>query len=235
MIVGAGPSGLASAVYARIRGSRRAGARVHRARRPGGVELTHRELSRAFRPASPARSWRRARIRRRRSSGPSSSSRRMRAASPAIAGRMRIEMEERTARARARGHHRDRRGVSQGGARQSATVRGRWRVLRRHVPRSAALRGRGGRDRRRWQRCRSGGRIPGANGASGLHAGPIGRPDRDDVPLPDPAHRGQSGHRAAHEHRGVAPRGRRSPRAHRVGEQADRRHRRRAQSGICSS
>ena len=46
VVVGAGPAGLAAAVYAALRGARRAGARGQRARRAGRNELEDRELPR---------------------------------------------------------------------------------------------------------------------------------------------------------------------------------------------
>ena len=55
-IVGAGPAGLAAAVYAGIRRAVGAGARLPRLRRPGRRLGADRELSRLSRPASPA--WR---------------------------------------------------------------------------------------------------------------------------------------------------------------------------------
>ena len=57
VVVGAGPAGLAAAVYAASEGLDVAGRRGERARRPGRLELADRELPRLSRPASPDRSW----------------------------------------------------------------------------------------------------------------------------------------------------------------------------------
>ena len=71
-VVGAGPAGLATAVYARLRRPLGAGARPARHRRPGGRVGPHRELSADSPPASRARPWPGAPTPRRRSSAPSS-------------------------------------------------------------------------------------------------------------------------------------------------------------------
>ena len=55
------------------------------------------------------------------------------------------------------------------------------------------------RDRRRRRQLRRAGRgVPRADGAARPHARPFRRPRGDDVPLPDPPHRGEHEDRAAH-------------------------------------
>ena len=87
VIVGAGPAGLAAAVYGASEGPRRSGPRGDRARRPSRHELAHRELPRLSRRASRGRPLPGARSRRPRSSAPRSPSAARPFASTATAGR----------------------------------------------------------------------------------------------------------------------------------------------------
>ena len=71
-VVGAGPAGLATAVYARVRGPLGARARPARLRRPGRAPPPGSRTISAFRPASPDWRWPGARSIRRRNSAPRS-------------------------------------------------------------------------------------------------------------------------------------------------------------------
>ena len=143
----------------RVRGTRRARARVERARRAGGIELENRELSRL----SAGRERRGADRPRVQPGGEvcrqvpdRAQCRQPRLRSPALRRRDR----QRRARAGAHGDHRDRRGVSEAADREPRALRRRRRVLRRHRDGSAAVPGRGGHRRRRRQLGGTGGGVP---------------------------------------------------------------------------
>ena len=101
VIIGGGPAGLANAVYAASEGLRRAADRAERAGRAGGHELADRELPRLSRRASPARTSRSARSRRRGASAPSCSSARRSSASAARIRTASSQLVERARRSRA--------------------------------------------------------------------------------------------------------------------------------------
>ena len=84
-------------------------------------------------------------------------------------------------------------------ARQRVDVRGRRRLLRRNAHGVAAVRRRRGDRRRRRQLCRASCRIPRVGGAAGPRAGARTRPGGDDVTLPGSPHRGESEHRSAYD------------------------------------
>ena len=198
-IVGAGPAGLAAAVYGASEGLDVLVVESHVAGRPGRLELAHRELPGLSRPASPGRSWPAAPTRRRRSSAPQvliakGATQLACSRKPyAIAGR------RRAARAGARRDHRDRRRVSQ--ARRSTT----WRSSRAPgVYYGATF--------VEAQLCDGeevivvgGGNSAGQAAvflsqyrAARARAGAVRRARRQHVALPDSPHRGEPEHRAAH-------------------------------------
>ncbi len=78
------------------------------------------------------------------------------------------------------------------GAPQPVAVRRRRRLLQRYVHGIAAVRGRR-RDRGGWGQLRgSGRRLPGAGREARVHVRPVERPGREHVPVSDPAHRGDA-------------------------------------------
>ncbi len=100
-----------------------------------------------------------------------------------------VEIGERPARARAHRHHRDGRRVPQTVDREPDAVRRRGRILRRDVHGGAVVRRRRGDRGGRRKLGRPGRRLSCANGQARAHAGPHGRAGREHVALPDPAHR----------------------------------------------
>ena len=126
----------------------------------------------------------------------------------------------------ARGDHRHRSGVPQASARQPVDVRGRRCLLRRDADGGPAVRRRGRRDRWRRQFCRAGGRVSRVDGAPGPHAGPRTWPGRHDVALSDSPHRGESRDRPPHAHRDRRDGGERKARTDPMARRPERRDRR---------
>ena len=83
---------------------------------------------------------------------------------------------------------------------EPVAVRRRRRLLRRDVRRSAAVRRRRGDRGGRRQLRRPGRRVPGADGQARAHARPLRGSRGEHVALSDPAHRGQPGDRPADAH-----------------------------------
>ena len=199
VIVGAGPSGLAAAVYGASEGLDVLALEIERAGRAGGLELADRELPRVSRPGSRDRSW---------PARAYTQAQKFGAQIMIANGAHRAHLQPKAVRAadRRRRH----------GARRAAiiiatgaeyrrpaldnlcAVRRRRRLLRRHVRRGAALRRRGSHRRRRRQLRRPGRGVPGPDGRARPHARPSRRPGRHDVALPDPPHRGEPEDHAAH-------------------------------------
>ncbi len=116
-----------------------------------------------------------------------------------------VEIDDGPRVAGARGHHRDRSGVPQASAREPVNVRGRGRLLRRDADGSAALRRRG-RGGRRWRQFRRAGRrLSRLDVASSPHAGARTWPCRHDVTLSGSPYRGESRDRPPHPHRASSP------------------------------
>ena len=179
-IVGAGPSGLAAAVYGASEGLDVLVLEVERARRTGRLELADRELPRLSRPASRDRSWRRRAYTQAQKFG----------AQILIAkGATELTLQPQAVRARrsttasacpartviiATGAE-----YRRLAARQPAALRRRRRLLRRDVHRGAAVRRRGSHRRRRRQLRRPGRGVPRADGRTRPHARPLARAGRD--------------------------------------------------------
>ena len=139
IIVGAGPVRAGGRGVRRLGRAGRAGHRDECAGRAGGVELEDRELSRIPDRAFRGRTWPAAPTRRRRSSARRSSSPRERESWPASRRPYAVRAGRRPARAGAHGDHRHGRGLSAARPREPVAVRGRRRLLRRDVHRSAAV------------------------------------------------------------------------------------------------
>ena len=135
------PGGAGGRGLRRLGGARRAGAREHRARRPGRHELAHREL-----PRLPDRDLGRGAGGARAAPRPRSSAPRSRSAARAV----RLDCDSRPyaihlADGEVRPHARDRRSPPARSYRrldaaELAALRGRGRLLQRHPPRGAAVR-----------------------------------------------------------------------------------------------
>ena len=108
-----------------------------------------------------------------------------------------IEIDDGSARAGAHRHHRDGRRVPETGAREPGAVRGRGRVLRRDLHGGAVVPRRRGDRRRRRQLRRPSGGVSRADRQARAHARPVERAGRDHVALSDSAHRGEPGDRPA--------------------------------------
>ncbi len=134
----------------------------------------------------------------------------------------------------ARGDHRDRRAVPQAVARQPLAVRRRRRVLRRDADGGPALFRRGGHRRRRRQFGGAGGGLSRADRETRAHAGARGRIGGHHVALSDSAHRRQPRDRAADAHAGRRPRRQRASRTRDVARRSDRRARDPMPSDTCS-
>ena len=233
IVVGAGPSGLAAAVYAASEGLDVLVLESQRPRRPGGLELPHRELPGLphghLRPGpggprvSPGRE-----VRGESGGGPGGGGPDLRR--PAAARHVRRRRDG--AGQCGRGGHR--RGLSQAHRARARPVRGQWRVLRRHARGGAALRRRGDRGGGRGQLGRAGRGVPVRHRAARAPAGAGSWPGRQHVPLPHPAHRGEPGHHAPAPHADRGPRGRRAAAARRLAERGRVRTARSATSATSS-
>ena len=233
VIVGAGPAGLAAAVYAASEGL---DVLVLESTAPGGQAGTSSRIENylgfptgisgqalAGRALTQAREVRR----------------RGRDRARGRAHRLRRAAVQDSPRGRRRGAHardrrRHRRALPQARAADAAALRGRRRLLQRDPPRGAALSGRGGRGRRRRQLGRPGGRVPVADRRARARAGARPWPGGEHVALPDPAHRGHAQHHAAHAHRGLRARRHRPAREHRLAARRQRQSPTRGRSATSS-
>ena len=194
VVVGAGPAGLAAAVYGASEGLDVLVLETHAPGRPGGIELEDRELPRLPDGHLGPGARRRARSTQAEKFGARDRDRRGRPrAALRRSARTRSSSTTATCVPRARRRHRHRRAVPE--ARRSpnlAALRGRRRLLRRDARRGAALRRRGGRSssaaatRPVRRPCSS----PQTRAAR-AHPGARRRPRRQHVALPHPAHRGE--------------------------------------------
>ena len=234
VIVGAGPAGLAAAVYGASEGL---DVLVLEASPPGGQAGSSSRIEnylgfpdRHLR-AGPRRPRLHAGAEVRRAVIDRAAARRGCVRPQALRGRDR----RRPARAGARRHHRHRRGYRKLAARRtcrasrapaSITARRRWRRSSARDEEVIVVGGGNSAGQAAVFLARPRGACTCSSGRS--------RPGGDDVALPDSAHRGQPAHRAAHAHRDRGARGRRAPRAGAVARRPDRRRSRRTRSATCS-
>ena len=235
VVVGAGPAGLAAAVYAASEGLDVLVVETHRATAGRPARARASRTTSASRPASPAGRSPAARSCRRRSSAPRSTSRARRA--PRLRSRRPYAIEL------ADGHK-----VAARSRSSSPPARS---TARRRAPSCSAssalgvyyaathleahaVRRQGGRGRRRRQLGGPGGGVPRRQLPPRAHAGARPRARRQHVALPHPAHRGEPGDHAAHAHRDRGDGRRRAPGARHLAAQG-RRAPRRATSATCSS
>ena len=212
VIVGAGPSGLAAAVYGASEGLDVLVLGVELTGRPGRIELENRELPRVSdrhcrTGARGTRVHPGAEVRRPDSDSEGRDAARLRSKT------VRHPDPGRSARGGAHGHCRHRCGVPQAVARQSVAIRRRRRVLRSDPCRGTDV-WRRRRDRgRRRKLCRPGRRVSRADSAASAHVRQIGWPCREHVALSDSTHRREPRDCAAHQHGNRRPRGKRPSRA----------------------
>ena len=193
VIVGAGPAGLAAAVYGASEGLRTLLLDRHAPGRAGGHELAHREL-----PRVSGRGQRQRADAPRRDAGAAARRRVPRAArGDRSVDRRRVQASDARRRPRARhanhaGRHRHDLSRASGARRRGA--HGRRRVLRRRDDRSPGV-PRPARARRRRRELRGPGRdVPGALRRGGADRGAPRGPPRDDVAVPDRADRQDAEH-----------------------------------------
>ena len=231
-VVGAGPGGLAAAVYAASEGLDTVVLGGVRAGRAGGLEQPDRELPRVSLGALRQRAGR-ARVH-------AGAEVRLRAVVRAAGGAARVRRRAvRAARrrpnpARPCRRRRERGAVPEARRRGARRARGRGGVLLGHERRGRLVPG-PGRRRDRWRELgRPSRRVPGPASAPGAHAGALGHARGLDVGVPDDADRGLGRHRGALRRRA---RGRRHRRAGpRRGRDRDRRgSARRSRRRRCSS
>ncbi len=200
------PGGARRRGLRRLGGARRAGDRGDGAGRAGGVELEDRELPRLSHRhlgagAGGARLHPGAEVR-------GAGDDRQGGDAPGLRqAPLRARDRGRPPRAGENGDHRVGGRVPQAGASQPLAIRGGRALSRRHFHGGAALRRRGGDRGGGRQLGRPGRGLPRAERQEGLRADPLGRPGGEHVALPDPAHRGPSGDRAARLHRDRGGRG----------------------------
>ncbi len=220
LIVGAGPSGLAAAVFAASEGL---DVLVIEANVPGGQAGTSSKIENFFGfptgitgQALTGRGFAQAQ-----KFGAqvmvASGAVKIAASPPALSRRDRGRPE----RGGPHGRHRIRRRVPQAGHLEPGAVRGLRRLLRRDLHGIAALPGRGSRGHRRRQFGGPGRRVPGADRRARAHTRTRRRARRHDVALPHRPHRAEPGDRTAHPYRALRTRGRQSPRARDLARQAD--------------
>ena len=198
VIVGAGPAGLAAAVYGASEGLDVLVLESQLAGRPGRLELEDRELSRlSDRHLGPGARGPRLRagaeVRR-----PGDDRARRHAARLRPQAVRRRDRRSTCACRRAPSSSRPARSTASRRSTNLSQLRGRGRVLRRDVHGGAVVRRRRSHRRRRRQLGRPGRRVPGADGEARAHAGARGGLAETHVALPDPPHRGEPRDRPAH-------------------------------------
>ena len=232
-VVGAGPAGLAAAVYGASEGLQTIVDREHGARRPGRHELEDRELPRlSDRHLGPGA----------RRPGPGAGAE-VRRAPRAVARRRRPRLRARAVHAQARGRrvdprprdrHRHRRALPQARRRRLRALRRRRHLLRGDGDGGRPLRRAGDRRRRRRQLGRPGRRLPRPQREARAHAVSCQGPRGDDVGLPGAADRALGPDQPASAFGGERARRRRLAAERHLDEPGERRTRRRARRAASS-